>query len=71
VTPAAARALLVLGHLGELHPYETVLVLLLAFGPFVVIVLLVLRERRRHAAEDAAVEGGGLEDESRDDELAG
>jgi hypothetical protein len=40
----------VLHHLGDLHPFETVLVLLLAFGPFVVIVLLVVVDRRRSGA---------------------
>lgn len=40
--PAAA----VLHHLGDLHPFETVLVMLLAFGPFVVIVLLVVRDHQ-------------------------
>ena len=40
----------VLHHLGDLHPFETVLVLLLAFGPFVVIVLLVVVDRRRNGA---------------------
>ena len=48
MTPAA----LVLHHLGDLHPFETALVLLLAFGPFVVIVLLVARDRRRNAPVD-------------------
>lgn len=43
VTPLAAA----LHHLGSLHPYETVLVLVVAFGPFLVIVGLVVRERRR------------------------
>jgi hypothetical protein len=39
-------------HLGGLHPYETALVMLVAFGPFVVIVLLVRRDRRRSASVD-------------------
>ncbi len=39
-------------HMGELHPYETVLVLLIAFGPFLVIGLLVRRERRRTGQDD-------------------
>ena len=43
---------LVARHLGNLHPAETWLVLLLAFGPFVVITLLVRRDRRRHTEDD-------------------
>ncbi len=43
---------LVAWHLGNLHPAETWLVLLLAFGPFVVIAFIVRRERRRHPEED-------------------
>ncbi len=52
VTSLAAVAPL---HLGGLHPYEQLLVALLAFGPFVVlgVVLRVLR-RRDLAAEAAA-----------------
>ncbi len=34
-------------HLGGLHPYEKVLTLLLAFGPFVVL-FAVIAVRRRH-----------------------
>lgn len=41
-------------HLGGLHPYENALVLLVAFGPFVVIGLLARRERRRAADEHDA-----------------
>ena len=37
----------VLQHLGTLHSYETVLVLVIAFGPFLVIAALLVRERRR------------------------
>ncbi len=42
-------------HLGSLHPYEQVLTLLLAFGPFVLLgVVIVLRRRqdRAGAAEE-------------------
>ena len=46
-TPAASPAAPVLHHLGDLHPLETLLVLLLAFGPFLVIALLVVLDRRR------------------------
>ena len=34
-------------HLGGLHPVEQALVLLLAFGPFVVLAFVVRRQRRR------------------------
>ena len=66
MTLATAVLHLIAAHLGTLHPYETVLVLLLAFGPFVVIVLLVLRERRHHAALDAEAA-----DRRADDEVSG
>jgi hypothetical protein len=49
----AEPALLFPLHLGQLHAYETLLVLLVAFGPFVVIALLAVRERRRAAADSA------------------
>jgi hypothetical protein len=52
VDPVPALAL----HLGSLHAYETALVLLVAFGPFLVIVGLVVRDRRR-----AVGPGEGLE----------
>jgi hypothetical protein len=37
-------------HLGGLHPYETALLALLAFGPFVVLAFVVVVMRRRDAA---------------------
>ncbi|SFB77009.1 hypothetical protein SAMN04487968_101426 [Nocardioides terrae] len=43
-------------HLGALHPYEKVLTLLLAFGPFVLLGIVVAVRRRQDAAEDAAAE---------------
>ena len=43
-------ALLVGMHLGALHPFEKVLTLVLAFGPFVVLGA-VIALRRRHEAE--------------------
>jgi hypothetical protein len=46
-------ALLVGQHLGTLHPYEKVLTLVLAFGPFVVLgAVIVLRRRHEDEAED-------------------
>lgn len=41
-------------HLGPLHPYEKVLTLVLAFGPFVVLGLLVVVRRRQDLAEERA-----------------
>ena len=41
-------------HLGALHPYEQLLVALVAFGPFAVLFVVVYVVRRRDvAAEDA------------------
>ena len=46
-------ALLVGLHLGTLHPYEKVLTLVLAFGPFVVLgAVIFLRRRHDDEAED-------------------
>ena len=39
-------------HLGALHPYETVLLMLLAFGPFVVLGVEVALVRRRDIARE-------------------
>jgi hypothetical protein len=38
------------GHLGQLHAHEQLLVLLVAFGPFVVLVAVILVLRHRHEA---------------------
>ena len=46
----------VVWHLGNLHGYEKLLVLLIAFGPFVVLSLAVRHAQRRNAAEDEAEE---------------
>jgi hypothetical protein len=42
---------LVAMHLGAMHPYEKVLTLVLAFGPFVVL-FAVIAVRRRQEQED-------------------
>jgi len=51
-------------HLGALHPYEKVLTLLLAFGPFVVLGIVVAVRRRHDLAEERAeaeaASGAGL-----------
>lgn len=39
-------------HFGGLHPFETALVALLAFGPFVVLAVVVVMMRRNDAGED-------------------
>lgn len=44
-------------HLGSLHPYETALLLLLAFGPFVVLAVVVVTIRRRDVAEEDRRDG--------------
>ena len=38
---------LVVLHMGALHPYETVLTLILAFGPFLVLGAVIAVRRRR------------------------
>jgi hypothetical protein len=43
---------LVPDHLGGLHPIESVLVALLAFGPFVALGVVVYLQRRRDDRED-------------------
>jgi hypothetical protein len=37
----------VVQHAGGLHPFETVLVALIALGPIVVLAIVVVRQRRR------------------------
>ncbi|HZJ07692.1 MAG TPA: hypothetical protein VFD59_19845 [Nocardioidaceae bacterium] len=41
-----------LAHLGSLHPYETVVLLLVAFGPFLVLAVVVAVLHRRRGVED-------------------
>ena len=50
---SAVVAGLVALHLGGLHPYEKVLTLVVAFGPFIVLGA-VIALRRRHDDEDAS-----------------
>ena len=49
--------LVTLLHLGALHPVERLLVLLVAFGPFLVLAVVVYVVRRRDIAEEER-EGG-------------
>lgn len=51
-------------HLGQLHAQEQLLVLLVAFGPFVALVVVVLVLRRRQAA--GLVDEEGRRDEPHD-----
>lgn len=44
---------MILEHLGKLHPYEHVLVLVLAFGPVLLLAGTIWIARRRNAAEAA------------------
>lgn len=46
-------------HLGVLHPVEQLLVLLLAFGPFVVLGVVVVLQRRRAEDPEASETPGG------------
>ena len=45
-------------HMGALHPYETLLVALVAVGPFVVLFVVVYVVRRRDIAQEAAEADG-------------
>ena len=49
--------LVVLQHLGPLHPVERILTLLLAFGPFVLLALTIWITRRRNAEDPSGDEG--------------
>jgi hypothetical protein len=49
---AAVLPLRPLWHLGSLHPYEQLLTVLLAFGPFVVLGIVIWVRRRDDARED-------------------
>ena len=56
---------LVVEHLGSLHGYEKLLVLLIAFGPFVLLSLVVRYANRRNRDEDAEDENApGADDVS-------
>jgi membrane protein implicated in regulation of membrane protease activity len=45
-------------HLGALHPVERLLVLTVAFGPFLVLAVVVFLGRRRAVAEEEAEQAG-------------
>lgn len=52
--PLGLPGLVVALHLGALHPLERLLVLGIAFGPFLVLFVVVYVVRRRAVAEEAA-----------------
>lgn len=39
-------------HFGDLHPFEQIIVILLAFGPFILLGIVVFIIRRRDIAEE-------------------
>jgi hypothetical protein len=41
-------------HMGQLHPFEQLIVLVLAFGPFVILGVVVFVVRRRDLADEAS-----------------
>lgn len=43
--------------MGQLHPFEQLIVLVLAFGPFVILGVVVFFVRRRDLAEEARAVG--------------
>ena len=45
---------MILLHLGGLHPFETALTLVLAFGPFLLLAAVIIVRRRQDAREEAA-----------------
>lgn len=47
-------------HMGGLHPIETVLVLLLAVGPFLVVGLIFLLRRRRDSSKPPEADDTGV-----------
>jgi len=48
--------------MGQLHAWEQVLVLLLAFGPFILLGIVVFVVRRRDIAEEQASDPGSSEE---------
>lgn len=40
-------------HMGALHPYEKVLTLVLAFGPFLLLAAVIMIRRRQDADQEA------------------
>ena len=48
---------MILLHMGALHPYEKVLTLVLAFGPFLLLAAVIMIRRRQDEAEEQSSEG--------------
>ncbi len=44
-------------HLGQLHGYENLLALLLAFGPFLILAIVIVLRRREDDEDDAQASG--------------
>jgi len=59
VHPLLAPLLVVVQHLGALHPFETGLTFALAFGPFVLLGVVVWVRRRQDAAALAETDPTG------------
>jgi hypothetical protein len=43
---------MILMHMGAMHPYEKVLTLVLAFGPFLLLAAVIMIRRRQDQAEE-------------------
>ena len=66
---AAPLPQLVAQHMGNLHPFEQAIVLLIAFGPFVILAAVVWTVRRRDIADEEGAgrpAAGGVEGEDTD-----
>ena len=68
---SVAISLPVLWHLGTLHGYEKLLVLLVAFGPFVVLTFAVRFAQRRALKEDEEKESSDSSDPSDTGDVSG
>ncbi len=44
-------------HLGQLHGYENLLALLLAFGPFLILAVVIVLRRREDDEDDVSASG--------------
>ncbi len=59
MVPLLVVAQVVAQHLGRLHPIEQLLVVVVAFGPFLVLAFVVRAGRRRAIEEESAEEEAG------------
>jgi hypothetical protein len=53
---------MILLHMGALHPYEKVLTLVLAFGPFLLLAAVILIRRREDGADESESTGDAQRD---------